>query len=104
MVDLPLLESSLVENNAVVRCDTVHVAVACVGSKGSRMLSTLVKSLLFYRTTPLHLHLITDSTAEFILKHLFQTWSIPQCNLLISMKTPVSTLKMFMFFSGDDIL
>ena len=36
----------------------------------------LVKSLLFHRKQPLHLHLIVDGKARKVLGRLFETWDI----------------------------
>ena len=38
----------------------------------------MLKSILFYRTRPLHLHLVTDDNATTILKRLFTTWQLPK--------------------------
>jgi hypothetical protein len=64
-------------------CSYVHVAVTCIGHRPTRWLSTLVKSILFYRSRPIHLHLITDDDAKKILTTLFNTWNIPQCKYVI---------------------
>ncbi|KAK1335715.1 hypothetical protein QTO34_003508 [Cnephaeus nilssonii] len=55
----------------------LHVAIVCAGHNTSRDVITLVKSLLFYRKNPLHLHLVTDAVARNILETLFHTWMVP---------------------------
>ncbi|KAF5920601.1 hypothetical protein HPG69_011181 [Diceros bicornis minor] len=67
----------------------LHVAIVCAGHNSSRDVTTLVKSLLFYRYSqsflpcpphrknPLHLHLVTDAVARSILEMLFHTWMVP---------------------------
>ena len=70
--------SELFLENDVDHCSYVHVAVTCIGHRPTRWLSTLVKSILFYRSRPIHLHLITDDDAKLILTKLFNTWNIPQ--------------------------
>ena len=54
------------------------MAIVCAGYSASRSVATLLKSLLFYRKNPIHLHVISDATARMILEHLFRTWEIPQ--------------------------
>ncbi|XP_036041346.1 LARGE xylosyl- and glucuronyltransferase 2 isoform X2 [Onychomys torridus] len=55
----------------------LHVAIVCAGYNSSREVITLVKSVLFYRKNPLHLHLVTDAVARNILETLFRTWMVP---------------------------
>ncbi|XP_060032494.1 xylosyl- and glucuronyltransferase LARGE2 isoform X2 [Erinaceus europaeus] len=63
------------------KCELLHVAIVCAGHNSSRDVITLVKSLLFYRRNPLHLHLVTDSVARNILETLFQTWMVPAVHI-----------------------
>uniref|UniRef100_A0A8C3YTW1 LARGE xylosyl- and glucuronyltransferase 2 n=1 Tax=Catagonus wagneri TaxID=51154 RepID=A0A8C3YTW1_9CETA len=55
----------------------LQVAIVCAGHNSSRDVITLVKSMLFYRKNPLHLHLVTDAVARNILETLFHTWMVP---------------------------
>ncbi|XP_066107463.1 xylosyl- and glucuronyltransferase LARGE2 isoform X2 [Saccopteryx bilineata] len=59
------------------KCELLNVAIVCAGYNTSRDVITLVKSMLFYRKNPLHLHLVTDAVARNILETLFQTWLVP---------------------------
>ncbi|KAM9660102.1 xylosyl- and glucuronyltransferase LARGE2 isoform 2-T2 [Trichechus inunguis] len=59
------------------KCELLHVAIVCAGYNSSRDVITLVKSMLFYRKNPLHLHLVTDDVARNILETLFHTWMVP---------------------------
>ncbi|XP_006995213.3 xylosyl- and glucuronyltransferase LARGE2 isoform X3 [Peromyscus maniculatus bairdii] len=59
------------------KCELLHVAIVCAGHNSSREVITLVKSVLFYRKNPLHLHLVTDAVARNILETLFRTWMVP---------------------------
>ncbi|KAJ1075600.1 hypothetical protein K5549_017421, partial [Capra hircus] len=59
------------------KCELLQVAIVCAGHNSSRDVITLVKSLLFYRKNPLHLHLVTDAVARNILETLFHTWMVP---------------------------
>lgn len=60
-----------------VKCDTIHVAMVCAGYNSTFALVTVVKSILFYRTNPLHFHLLVDEIARRTLSTLFQTWDLP---------------------------
>lgn len=60
-----------------VKCDTVHVAMVCAGYNSTFALVTVVKSILFYRTNPLHFHLLVDEIARRTLSTLFRTWDLP---------------------------
>ncbi|XP_055989128.1 xylosyl- and glucuronyltransferase LARGE2 isoform X2 [Sorex fumeus] len=59
------------------KCELLHVAMVCAGHSSSRDVVTLVKSMLFYRKNPLHLHLVTDTVARNILETYFRTWMVP---------------------------
>ncbi|OXA53187.1 LARGE xylosyl- and glucuronyltransferase 2 [Folsomia candida] len=63
------------------KCEVIDVAIVCAGHNSSRSVVTLIKSVLFYRKNPLHLHLIVDSKAHLILRTLFNTWHIPQMDV-----------------------
>ncbi|KAG8438396.1 hypothetical protein GDO86_008903 [Hymenochirus boettgeri] len=63
------------------KCELIHVAIVCAGHNSSRDVVTLVKSILFHRRNPLHLHLITDSVALRILGNLFNTWMVPSLQI-----------------------
>nr|XP_061809326.1 xylosyl- and glucuronyltransferase LARGE1-like isoform X3 [Nerophis lumbriciformis] len=69
--------SDCVQQPAVDKCETIHVAIVCAGYNASRDVVTLVKSVLFHRRNPLHFHFITDSIAQQILSSLFHTWMVP---------------------------
>ena len=60
------------------KCEVIHVAIVCAGHNSSRSVVTLIKSLLFHRKNPLHLHVMADAKAHLILRTLFTTWNIPQ--------------------------
>ncbi|XP_049746936.1 xylosyl- and glucuronyltransferase LARGE2 isoform X2 [Elephas maximus indicus] len=62
----------------------LHVAIVCAGYNSSRDVVTLVKSMLFYRKNPLHLHLVTDEVARNILETLFHTWMVPAVRSQVS--------------------
>ncbi|KAM4721614.1 xylosyl- and glucuronyltransferase LARGE2 [Rhinophrynus dorsalis] len=63
------------------KCELIHVAIVCAGHNSSRDVVTLVKSILFHRRNPLHLHLITDSVALRVLGNLFKTWMVPSLQI-----------------------
>lgn len=61
----------------IPKCEVLHVSVVCAGYNSTRDIITLVKSVLFYRRNPLHLHVIADYTAQHILETVFDTWRVP---------------------------
>ncbi|KAE8606480.1 hypothetical protein XENTR_v10010749 [Xenopus tropicalis] len=63
------------------KCELIHVAIVCAGHNSSRDVVTLVKSILFHRRNPLHLHLITDAVALRVLGNLFKTWMVPSLQI-----------------------
>ncbi|KRX26823.1 Glycosyltransferase-like protein LARGE1 [Trichinella nelsoni] len=66
------------------RCEVIHIAVVSGGFQSRLQLLTLLKSVLFYRSTPLHFHIVTDSDlSEKILRTLFSTWNLPSVSLSI---------------------
>ena len=65
----------------VFRCEIIHIAMVAAGSKTVRDAVTVIKSLLFYRHNPLHLHFISDAAGRHILATLFSTWQLPAVNV-----------------------
>ncbi|XP_053304940.1 xylosyl- and glucuronyltransferase LARGE2 [Spea bombifrons] len=63
------------------KCELIHVAIVCAGHNSSRDVVTLVKSILFHRRNPLHLHLIADAVALNVLGNLFKTWMVPSLKI-----------------------
>ena len=60
-----------------VKCETIHIAMVCAGYNSTFALVTVIKSILFYRTKPLHFHLLVDEIANRTLTTVFQTWNLP---------------------------
>ncbi|XP_008832381.1 LARGE xylosyl- and glucuronyltransferase 2 [Nannospalax galili] len=71
------LSASVLQLPLSPKCELLQVAIVCAGYNSSREVVTLVKSVLFYRKNPLHLHLVTDAVARSILDTLFRTWMVP---------------------------
>lgn len=65
----------------IPKCEVIHVAIVCAGHSATRSVVTLIKSVLFYRKNPLHFHFISDPIAELILRHLFETWNVPEVSV-----------------------
>lgn len=63
-------------------CETVHVALVCMG-KCSRNITPMLKSLLHHRQNPLHFHVIVDNMSEQTIGTLFDMWDLPDGNLII---------------------
>ena len=55
----------------------IHVAMVAAGYNTSRDVVTLIKSILYYRQCPLHIHFMSDHIATHILSTLFNTWQLP---------------------------
>ena len=61
-------------------CDTVHLAFVVTGYDDSRSVAKVLKSIIFYRHSPLHFHFISDTSAQMILGNLLNTWKLPSVN------------------------
>ena len=68
------------ENTTVAACDTVHLAFVVAGTRAVRDFVVVLKSLLFHRHSPLHIHFVTDPIAQRTLTVLMQTWSLSFMN------------------------
>ena len=60
------------------KCEVLQIAMVCAGHNSSRSVVTVVKSLLFYRKHPVHLHFLTDPPTQTILQTVFETWLLNQ--------------------------
>ena len=69
------------ERNSRYRCETIHVAIVAAGYETSRAAVTLVKSILFYRQSPLHFHFVSDEPGRVVLGAVFSTWRLPAVNV-----------------------
>lgn len=74
--DIHQAEYKLVNNNK--KCDVVHIAMVCAGYNSTQSLVTVIKSIIYYRSRPIHFHLIVDEISMRTLKTLFNTWNLPQ--------------------------
>ncbi|KAK0183505.1 hypothetical protein PV327_001542 [Microctonus hyperodae] len=74
-------DNSLKYFNYQEKCSIIHIAMVCSGYNSTQSLITVVKSILFYRSKPLHFHFIIDHIANRTLKILFDTWNLPQVNV-----------------------
>ncbi|CAH1786754.1 unnamed protein product [Owenia fusiformis] len=61
----------------VPKCEVIHIAIVCSGFNSTRDVVTLIKSVVFYRRNPIHIHFITEPTAQRILETIFVTWKLP---------------------------
>ncbi|XP_045453796.1 LARGE xylosyl- and glucuronyltransferase 2-like [Melitaea cinxia] len=57
-------------------CETVHIALVCMG-KCTRIITPMLKSLLHHRQTQVHFHFIVGSGSMHTINKLFETWDIP---------------------------
>ncbi|XP_012287028.1 LARGE xylosyl- and glucuronyltransferase 2 isoform X2 [Orussus abietinus] len=63
-------------------CETIHIAMVCAGYNSTFAVVTVMKSILFYRTKPIRLHLLVDEVAKRTLSTLFVTWDLPHVTVL----------------------
>ena len=71
-------ESSSESDN---ECEVVHISMVAAGYSTARTVVTLIKSILFYRLSPLHFHFVTDTAARHVLSTVFKTWQLPSVNV-----------------------
>lgn len=57
-------------------CKTINIASVVCGYNSTRSYYALLKSILFYRSDRVHLHIFSDEIAQTILKTLFKTWNV----------------------------
>lgn len=58
-------------------CSSIHIAIVCGRFNSTRNLYVLLKSILFYRTDNINLHLFVDNISRAILEELFNSWVVP---------------------------
>ncbi|KAF7991625.1 hypothetical protein HCN44_010426 [Aphidius gifuensis] len=71
-------KDQLVNSQYHKKCDVVHIAMVCAGYNSTQSLVTVVKSIIFYRSKPIHFHLLVDEISLRTLKTLFDTWNLPE--------------------------
>ena len=64
-------------NTHKIECETIHIAMVAAGYGAARSVVTVLKSILFYRHNPIHLHFISDDAGRYILDTVFKTWRLP---------------------------
>ena len=69
--------SCLNTSNIQDKCPTVHIAMVVSGLVNTRHIYWTIKSVLMYRSTPLHFHFITDSRAKTVLTSMLDSWLVP---------------------------
>ena len=66
------------------------MGIVCAGYNAARDLTTVIKSMLFYRKNVIHFHLIVDSISLPILNTLLETWDLPAGKFgHISVRAPI---------------
>ncbi|XP_043466323.1 LARGE xylosyl- and glucuronyltransferase 2-like isoform X4 [Leptopilina heterotoma] len=71
------IPTSVVIADEPLICRTIHIAMVCAGYNSTFNVVTTVKSIVFYRSVPLHFHFLVDEISKRTLKVLFDTWNIP---------------------------
>eukprot|EP00055_Hartaetosiga_balthica_P002897 m.139783 g.139783 ORF g.139783 m.139783 type:complete len:902 (+) comp24558_c0_seq1:59-2764(+) len=62
-------------------CEVIHIAIVCVGYSRVLQFRTMFKSILMHRTSPFHLHIITDDKTQAVLKTALLSWNLPHLYL-----------------------
>ena len=76
-VKLPL-ENQLTRDHAIVTdCDVVHVCFILEDQLAVSQVVAAIKTVLFHRYSPLHLHLILGASSRAIFHTLLVTWDLP---------------------------
>ncbi|XP_026736939.1 LARGE xylosyl- and glucuronyltransferase 2-like [Trichoplusia ni] len=57
-------------------CETVHIALVCM-AKCTRLITPMLKSILYHRQNPIHFHLVVDTSAQNTFTKLFDSWDLP---------------------------
>ena len=63
-----------IPDNNFGNCETIHVAFVV---DNTRHLAILLKSIFFYRHSPLHFHFLANKTDHVVLEKLLDSWQIP---------------------------
>ena len=75
------INDSVMMDGVQTSCETIQIAMVAAGVSTARNVTTLVKSILFYRHNPLHFHILTDAAGLHILSIVFRTWQLPAVNV-----------------------
>ena len=67
-------ESSHHKKISFSNCQTIHIVIIV---DNTRKMAILLKSILVFRDSPLHLHFIVNSTDQFVVETLLNTWELP---------------------------
>ena len=59
-------------------CEVIHLSFVVRGFTSCRKVHTVIKSILYYRKQPIHIHFVSDKVGTYILKSLLTTWAVPQ--------------------------
>ena len=74
------------------------MGIVCAGYNAARDLTTVIKSMLFYRKNVIHFHLIVDSISLPTLNTLLETWDLPAGKFVqISVRAPIGYIKQLEF-------
>lgn len=59
-------------------CENIHIGLVCSGVKSSTYFYALLKSMLLYRSNPIHFHILVSNESAVVLDVLFKSWNLPQ--------------------------
>ncbi|KAF2358193.1 Glycosyl transferase family 8 [Trinorchestia longiramus] len=80
------------KKDVVDKCKVLHLAIVCAGYNSSRLVVTLLKSVLFFRHNPLHFHFIVDDEARVVLHTLLTSWNVPHVSVSFYDIVPLTEL------------
>nr|XP_022918705.1 LARGE xylosyl- and glucuronyltransferase 2-like [Onthophagus taurus] len=63
------------------KCTVIHIGIVCAGYQANLYFHTMLKSIYFYRSNPLHFHILVNKLSEKVLLNLFETWDVPQVSV-----------------------
>ena len=70
----PVVSIKETRNTTIHRCETIHVAFIV---RSIKSLVAVLRSILFYRYSPLHFHFIHDTPIQTKLENILTTWQLP---------------------------
>lgn len=60
----------------LINSEVIHLASGCYGTESVITLTTMVKTLLLYRTNPIMFHVLTDEETKTTIETVFETWKL----------------------------
>lgn len=77
-IDRNDVSASSAETPSSHTCKNYHVALIIATADEAREASFLLKTLLYHRVSPIHLHMLVNNSTHRIMKTLMDTWELDQ--------------------------